>query len=390
MQKETANPGKPIKCNLCNYTGHSLLEHLPSIHNISTEDYLKQYVGAPTISRAFYDRLILLKKERPQIKQPKAIFQIGRIPFEVHTEVPPEVCLPLPEHYRFPQFGKLKKDIQHAAVSLSSGRSIYISGISGSGKDAFIHALSFYTRRPSIAFQIQPGADISHWLFARAFNNEGTYWEEGKLLQCLRDGYTTSSGKRVPYLVLISDLDRADKSQVESLRLILDSIQKRVKGPGGVTYPVLEGTQIVSTANTTGGGDNRGHYISANPLDSSIISRFEAGFEFHWLNWKDEEVIIKSKFPHLAEKKPECFSTMKTIVETLRTAIQKEELFCDFSHRDLCSWLQHAEDLLLKLPAVPKLLLKKSQRAWTDRLPDPETKLEALRIIDALIDGGSI
>lgn len=379
-----------IECHLCDFVGHTLLEHLPIVHNLSTRDYLLRFEGAATVSPEFQKKFQLLMNSAPERKPPEPLFRVGEVPFRINPEVPLEACLSLPEHYRFPQHGELATDLQHASASLSSGRSIYLSGISGSGKDAFIHALSYYTRRPAEVFQIQPGADISHWLYSRSFNNEGTYWEEGKLLKCLRDGYKTSSGKVVPYLVLISDLDRADASQIEILRLILDSIQKRVKGPGGVTHPVLPGTQIVATANTTGGGDNRGQYLSANPIDSSIISRFESGFEFHWMDWADEKLIVEKKFPHLFKKEPEALRVMGKVTKKLREAINQEDISCDFSHRDLCSWLQHAEDLLTTWLSPPKYLLKVSMRAWTDRLPDRETQLEAKRLIDAILDGGAL
>lgn len=383
------NNNRKIKCNLCGYEGHQLLEHVSVEHGIQADEYLQKYPGEPTVSQEFHKLLNNFLKNAPKPKKPEPKFRIGKIEFEVHTEVPFSKCLPLPEHYMFPKYGKLNGDIFHAALALARNRSIYISGISGSGKDAFIHALSFYTRRPTELFQIAPNTDISHWLFSRSFTTEGTGWEEGSLLTCLRDGFTTPSGKVIPYLILISDLDRADKSQVEILRLILDSIQGRVKGPKGITYPILPGTQIVATANTTGGGDNRGQYISANPLDSSILSRFHAGFEFHWMDWRDEEEIVRIKFPILTEKYPSIFSEIGQVVTRLREAIRREELFCDFSHRSLCSWLQHAEDYIVTMNTIPKTLLKITQRAWIDRLPDEETKLQAQRLIDPDMEGGA-
>jgi len=366
-----------------------LLDHLPLKHEISAEEYLVQFKGSPTISLEFSRKLEEFRKNSHKAERPRPKFHVGNIPFEIHLGVPEKDCLPLPEHYMFPTRGKLLKDITHASISLASGRSLYISGISGSGKDAFIHALSHYTRRPTELFQITPNSDISSWLYSRAFDEKGTRWEEGRLLTCVRDGYTNPMGQVIPYLILLSDLDRADKSQIEILRLILDSIQGRIKGPKGETYPILPGTQIVATANTTGGGDNRGQYISANPLDSSIISRFHAGFEFHWLDWEDEKLILEKKFPTLIEKVPHILEEMEVIVESLRAAIMEEELFCDFSHRDLCSWLQHAEDYLIH-KGLPKKLLRITQRAWIDRLPDQETKIKAKRIIDPKIKGGSV
>ena len=44
---------------------------------------------------------------------------------------------------------------------------------------------------------------------------------------------------RVRLIVLLSDFDRATKAQVETLRLILDSISGRVMSPDGRAVPVI-------------------------------------------------------------------------------------------------------------------------------------------------------
>ncbi|MFA6235506.1 MAG: hypothetical protein WC824_15125, partial [Bacteroidota bacterium] len=183
-------------------------------------------------------------------------------------------------------------------------RSCYIWGLPGSGKDAFFHAWSNLTRHPAIIKSVKPGSDIEAWFFSRAFNDKGTYWEEGAVLPALRDGFITSSGRRIPYLFLVSDLDRADRSQAEYLRLITDTIQGRIDGPAGKTYDVLSQTIVVATGNTAGAGDERGRMISANPMDASLMERFNARFQFHWMNWEDESEIVQAKFPILFQRCP--------------------------------------------------------------------------------------
>jgi len=153
----------------------------------------------------------------------------------------------MPDHYRVPLFGALGEDVEHALTALAFRRSLYLWGLPGSGKDALIHAWSAMTRTPAILRQIRPGADIEGWFFSRAFDEKGTYWEEGDVLVALRDGYLSESGRQIPYLVLLTDFDRAEKEQAESIRLIADSIQGRVDGPGGKTYPVLPGSIVTAT-----------------------------------------------------------------------------------------------------------------------------------------------
>jgi MoxR-like ATPase len=290
----------------------------------------------------------------------------------------------MPEHYCVPEHGELREDVEHALIALRQGRSTYIWGLPGSGKDALFHAWSALTRTPCLLKQIKPGTDIESWFFSRGFNEQGTYWEEGAVLKALRDGYTTSTGEVIPYLLLISDFDRADREQAEHMRLITDSIQGRIDGPAGVTYKVLPGTRIVATGNTAGSGDDRGRMISANPIDASLLDRFERKFQFHWLDWADEEIIVRSKFPILVQRCPEIFNKVGKITEVIRKAILDGELYAEFSHRGVCAILGHTQDILSCRDAkIPRALLKQGIRAWIDGLPDQENRDIALKLMSA-------
>jgi len=153
----------------------------------------------------------------------------------------------------------------------------------------------------------------------------------------------------------------------------------------------MPGTQIVVTANTAGGGDTRGRCISSNVIDASILDRFERALEFHWMDWKYEEPIAKEKFPFLLEKCPSVFAQVGKATDVLRTAIMNEKLYAEFSHRALCAWLGHAQDLLtMSGGVVQEGLMKRAFRAYSDKLPDQETRSEALRLIDPHIAGGVV
>jgi len=294
----------------------------------------------------------------------------------------------LPDHYRLPTHGILGEDIQHAAICLKQHRSVYIWGLPGSGKDAFFHAWSAMTRWPAIIKSVKPGTDIESWFFSRAFNDKGTYWEEGAVLPALRDGYLTASGRKIPYMFLVSDLDRADRSQTEHMRLIMDSIRGRIDGPAGKVYDVLAGTIVVATGNTAGSGDERGRMVSANPLDASVMERFNARFQFHWMDWEDESEIVKTKFPLLFQASPSALTKIGDATKVLREAIKNNNLYGEFSHRGLCSILEHAQDMLIvsNKTKFPANLLSMASRAWVDGLPDANNREIALRLMDAHIN----
>ena len=382
-------------CRECGTRDHWLGEHIVEVHGISLPAYLAKYPGAPLASEdAQNDLTRMVGDLRKKLSEPPKVgalsIDFAGVRARVNPDVPEEACLRLPDAYRIPQYGELAKDVREAAVSLSRGRSMYVWGLPGTGKDALFHAFSWMTRNPGLIFQVEPSADIRSWFFSHEFNKDGTYWAEGELLKALRDGYLTTSGRRIPYIILITDFDRATKEQAESLRLVLDSIEGRVKGPAGVTYKVFPGTQIVVTANTAGSGDARGRCISANVIDASILDRFGRAYEFHWMDWRDEEVIVREKFPLLVERCPAVFNQVGKACEALRIAIRADELYAEFSHRALCAWLGHAEDIVAVEDKVPGDLVKRAFRAVLDKMPDAETRDAALRLADPHISGGAL
>lgn len=388
---ETEGGNLPV-CRICGHQDHWLGDHLAEAHEISVEEYLQKFPGAETVSQEALDILNEEKKGIRRAHPPEdtsLTVDVCSFQVPVNADVPEKDCLPMPPAYRFPKFGNLALDITEALISIFRGRHTYIYGLPGSGKDALIHAVSNILRRPAIIKQVQPSADIQSWFFFRSFNKAGTSWEEGELLKALRDGYKTTTGRRIPYLILITDFDRASKSQAEALRLILDSISGRVEGPGGKVYDVFPGTQVVVTANTAGGGDSRGRMVSSNIIDASILDRFERKYKFHWMDWHDEGVIAKAKFPLLLEKAPDLFHQVGVATAALRDAIHKEELYAEFSHRGLCSWLGHCEDIIALTGKVPSDLAARGARAFLDGLADEETIEQARRLIDPHIKGGS-
>lgn len=378
-------------CRLCGHRDHWLGEHLAEVHGVPVEKYLQDFPGAPLVSEEAIVQTKSVTVPRGHPPAPESLsttFAGIRVP--VNADVPESACLPLPKHYRVPQYGELALEVKEATIAFVKRRSVYIWGMPGSGKDAAVHAFSSMTRTPGKMFQVQPSADIQAWFFTCEFDQHGTRWEEGELLKALRDGYVAPSGRRVPYIILITDFDRATKEQAEALRLVMDSIEGRVMGPRGVVFQVLPGTQVIVTANTAGAGDARGRCTSANVVDASILDRFERAYEFHWMDWRDEEVIVKAKFPLLVEKCPGVFPQAGTVTGALRAAIKADDLFAEFSHRGLCSWLGAGEDIVGVTDTVPVDLLKRALRAVTDKMPDAETRDNAIRIADPHLTGGTL
>lgn len=375
-----------ITCCVCGDLVKDFLpKHLTEKHALMATQYREKFPGAAIVSTRLqvkYDGLTVPRRALPP--DPKTLeIRFAGIRFSINHDVCEDHCLPLPELYTIPKHGDLGEDVQHVAVALKHHRSTYIWGLPGSGKDATIHAWSYMTRTPAIIRQVKPGTDIESWFFSRGFNKDSTIWEEGEVLKALRDGYTTTTGRRIPYLILITDFDRANRDQAEHLRLIMDSIQGRVDGPAGRIYKVMPGTIIVATANTSGGGDERGRMISANPLDASLLDRFERKIQFHWMQWEDEGPIVKAKFPALFQVYPNLEAKFRDITAALRQQVLDGDLHGEFSHRALCNILSHASDIIAESDKkLPDNLMGIAARVWLDGLPDEENRLVAKRAMD--------
>lgn len=393
---------------MCGHEETWLGEHLHQEHGLSLEEYQETHPGAPVAEENLIRRVYAekLQTERGHPPNPADLTaEIAGVWCPVNVEVPASACLPLPEHYRVPQHGDLAKDVRAASIHLKNRRSTFIWGPQGTGKDGFVHAYSALTRTPADKFQVVPGKDLQPWFWVREVSPErGTYFREGRLLKLARDGYQIPSGKRVPALILITDLDRATKSQAEAFRLLLDTIEARVPRWDGGSWPLFPGTLFVATSNTAGQGDETGRYASTNILDSTILARFERFRKFHLMDWSDEEPILRAKFPFFAEKMPEVLKGTRergsknmttgfgVATQTLRRAIRDGDLHAEFSHRELCNWIQAAEDLLREHPRRKPAedLLREASRAVFDKFPDEETRLQAKRLIHGFIPGGML
>ena len=389
----TATAAK-IKCEIDGAEVHYIPSYLAEKFGMPVEEYLAKFPNAPlesdAVSARYAESVKGTRRAHPPTPEDLTIDLAG-FTMTVNHDVPEEACLPLPAHYRLPKHGRLAQDIKRAARYFVAGRSFWEWGPPGSGKDAFPSALCALTRTPSQIFPINPDVDIMAWFFDKTFEHGRTEWLFGDLFKALVHGYESPiSGRRIPMAIVLSDFDRAGRAQAEAIRLVADSIQGRVKGPRGETYPVLPGTRIIITANTMGGGDATGKCVSANVLDSSIINRIERKVLFHQMDWKDEEPIIRAKYPLFAERCGQLLKQVGDATAVLRQNVEDQNLYGEFSHRDLCTWIGDCEDILRYCKMMPADLLTQGFRSYADGLPDAENTMLALGLVDPYLKGGAL
>lgn len=308
------------------------------------DDYLRKYPGAATLSAALLERLqpmIDPGKPRQGIRPGDPIkVKIAGISHSLHLGVPASACLPAPANYKPPTLKQAGRDFFHLSVALTSARATYVQGPTGSGKDAALHYFSAATHRPTLLVQIIPGVDLKPWISYRSFRDNVPVWEEGSLVRAVRDGYGPG---RIPYLIVFTDIDRAEADQLEHLRMMLDSISGRVQTLDGKMHTVLPGTQFVATANTVGSGDGAAMYVSAKPQDLSMLGRFSVKLEWHDPEIDDVLPQVKEAFPILTEGT--FFQTLRVVMQGIRLANVRTTGVV-FSMRDVFAVCEHAQRLV--------------------------------------------
>lgn len=379
-----------IRCTVCGHEDLCLAPHLLEAHGLSEGEYDGVTVD-PAVEEAFTAYTAGL--QRTSVAEvPRVTTRFAGIEFPVNLNVPASAARPLPAGYQVPQHGKLAEDVRRVAVRLAAGNNkpIWVWGPPGTGKDAVFDAISSLTRRPTLVFNIAPDVDVRAWIAVRAFDANGTSWEEGLLLKALRDGYMAPNGTRVPYLIVLSDLDRATRSQMEPLRAIIDSLGGRIVGPDGRSHAVLQGTVVVATANTSGGGDTSGRY-SSSPVDTSVLDRFTFKVVFHGMDAKDERPILQAKYPALCARFPDLLTVSMKFISAIRDAIAKEEVFIDFGHRSVCNLF---DAMSAEAECAPTESMSKILTAGLEDLlagcPNQDTAEQVKRLIDPHIKGGLI
>ena len=390
-------------CAECGFTAHYIGNHIQEAHGLTLEEYSATYPNAPIASQVVVDKMNSRRKRRAV---PSAltdlVVKFHDFEMKPNLNVDKAVCGTNgkgPENYRLPQYGDAKDIIFDVLIGIETGASQIIYGPAGTGKDAFWLNYSMATRTPCVSIQINPDTDFSKVLFSHEISaTEGTYEKEGHLAKCLTEGYTCSDGTVVPYLVILTDVDRCDPTQGEHLRLMLDSVQKRLQHPDGHTIPILEGTRIVATANSIGNGSDR--YTSAQVMDASILSRFTNKVEFCTLDWRDEEIIIRNKFPLLARQcgsltygESSFFANIGTIVKVIRKALKQKSIEMEFGHREVCGWMKQLQGLVNYYTSrgkpIPANLMKRGFRQVKGAVEgDMRAQLDML--VDSYIQGGVI
>ncbi len=234
--------------------------------------------------------------------------------------------------------------VQLAVLSaLVSKKHIYIHGKAGTGKDALCQQLANQYRIPFINLSFKEGVDVNEWIVRREIKAEqggfSSKVEEGVLLKAIKG--LDKDGKKYPYMILISDMDRALPSQLEVLRQALQegTSSYLINPVSGEPVNVMAGTVFVLTGNSALDGDIRGNMITSR-IDASILNRMVC-IRANNPDRNHFVKIISSEFPSLSES--EC-DLLVSCMEKTTTVSEELALPIEISIRTIKAWARLALD----------------------------------------------
>lgn len=390
-----------VSCQVCGYKSHSILAHVTEMHDLTPEAYLEAHSGAETISEAVLTAMAGVEMRRRVVPAATALTaKIYGINIPIDAAVPASLCGKMSEAYLIATKGKAKKWMSRAVKGFLRGRILFIHGQAGTGKDSLIQYLSGLLRKPIFEVTFVPEKNLAPMFYQRKIGAEGTGYEFGALWTAITKGVEARDGGRRPVIVLLSDVDRADPAQAEWFRILCDSMGGRISDPWGKMVDLFPGTQFICTANTVGTGDARGRMVSANPMDASLLDRLGRKIKADFLHWDDEVIVLRTKFPRVAETAGWIFDptdpTDKTdhgplgnASKALRASIEAEDLYAEFTHRGICEVLKEVDDIIFFAGKAPKNVLKQGFSAWLDGLDDDQRDV-AKKLVDPHMTGGAL
>ena len=70
-----------------------------------------------------------------------------------------------------------------------------------------------------------------------------------------------------------------------------------------------------------------------------MLDRFTFKVTFSNMDPRDEEPILRAKYPALAARFSDLIPTVMRAVTAIRDAVEKDEIYMDFGHRSVCNWM---------------------------------------------------
>lgn len=162
--------------------------------------------------------------------------------------------------------------------------SLYIYGLSGTGKNVMVEQACAKNKRPLVRVQMTKETTEEHLVGSKTLVEGNVVYDEGPIVWAAKNGG----------VVVIDELSAADPNNIMCLQNILEGGSFFVKSLNEQITPA-PGFAIIATDNTKGRGDDTGRFIGTNIQNDALLDRFEMMMEQKFPNQKTEIEIMKNE-----------------------------------------------------------------------------------------------
>lgn len=179
----------------------------------------------------------------------------------------------------------------YAAICAGNSDNLWLSGPTGCGKTAMIRWLAS-TVKASL-YEVTGSARlefpdlVGQWVMS---GPDGMTWSDGPLTRAMREGAW----------LLINEADICEPGMLAGLNTVLDGGALTIPEHGSEVVRPADGFLVIVTANTNGGGDDTGLYMSTVRQNLALMDRFTV-INADYLAPEVEDLILSTRVPGLPE-----------------------------------------------------------------------------------------
>jgi hypothetical protein len=162
---------------------------------------------------------------------------------------------------------------------------LYVTGESGTGKNAMVEQACAKNGRPVVRVQITRDTKEDQLIGSKTLIDGNIVYEDGPVIWAAINGA----------LLILDELDAGDPNEILCLQRVMEGGEFFVKSLNKMIKP-KEGFAIIATSNTKGQGSESGRWIGTGVLNTAFLDRFNMCLEQPYPNTKIELQILEKAY----------------------------------------------------------------------------------------------
>lgn len=345
-----------VECKLCDYRGHSLIDHLKNVHKQTAGQYRKSFESGKLASP------IVTELMRRMNRVPKSDEDLSRFikafepkpsvaeAFKNQAKLLPstlpgfEYLIPKTEvDFYFPE-----EETKLVVYALQSGDNIFNEGPTGCGKTELFFQVHAAMGRPIQRVNMNGDTTAANFIGKmEADPARGTFFKKGFLPICMEAGLP----------LLIDEIDYTPPQIAAILNPAMEKGRTIFLPETGEIIVAKPGFIVMGTANTGGKGDSGGIYTGTEVLNTAFLNRFGVKIKTDYLDQENEKQMLTNRFPHAPV---DLITKMTKLAVEVRTSFKQGNISVVISTRTLISFFE-------MLPTLGQMIaLKATFLNWLD------------------------